>query len=547
MPNQTYTALTIGPIYQTITEAKRSRAKWAASYFFSWFVKRVLQEAKKEENSIKVLIPHTGDYETSYGSGLYADRLYFIGTVKDKINEIVKEVTTEIADDIKKNTEQPNVLDFLNQYLNIHILEINLSNYEFGKDEFALSVINQKLDQIDLHQNMPFEYEINPLQEYFLSRTEEGTILSIDAFPETKRYFPSLAEISTRTLKRLEVLKNLTNESPKYDEIVWQSFINKKDDIQIIEEFIKNQNYNLLPHHKYYAIMYADGDNIGKLLAALNRLDTNKELQEFSKQLFEFGVKTDETIYNYGGNGIFLGGEDILAFLPMACVDKAGETTKTIFQLITKIDENWKATVQKVAEDFNKEATDNNKISIPTLSYGIQIAYHKYPLKEAMSAAYQLMEKAKNKYPCKNTIGISFRKHSGQSMEAFIEKSKNCSYHEIQNFIAHKCRELQYDNTTENNTEKSTNERLLSGIMHRLKDSTFQILLQQSIKNQSLDAFFENSFNEKIHIENSNFMNEVKTLLHKIFNDYSGKHPFKIAYFTLRLTHFINAKTETDA
>jgi|GEM_PF-2515104 len=535
MPNQTYTALTIGPIYQTITEAKRSRAKWAASYFFSWFVKRVLQEAKKEENSIEVLIPHTGDYKTNYGSGLYADRLYFMGTVKDKINEIVKEITTKIADDIKKHTKQPNVLDFLNQYLNIHIKEVSASS------DFHLQEINQKLDQIELHQNMPFEYENNPLQEYFqlkISKTNK-TILVEDAFDDSAgRYFQSLAEITAGTLLRLN--------APDFAKTLFESF--NDEEFKFLDELIKKNKFKHYPHHKYYAIMYADGDNIGQLLQALNKPGKKEDLQLFSKALFEFGQKTDETIYLYGGNGIFLGGEDILAFCPLACyedretaVDKNNRITKTIFQLITEVDKNWENTVQKFAKQKN--------ISIPTLSYGIQIAYHKYPLKEAMGAAYQLMEDAKNKdkHPCKNTIGISFRKHSGQTMEAFIEKSKNCSYHEIQNFIAQKCRELQYDNTTENNTEKSTNERLLSGIMHRLKDSTFQILLQQSIKNQSLDAFFENSFNEKIHIENSNFMNEVKTLLHKIFNAYCGELAFDIAYFTLRLTHFINAKTEADA
>ncbi len=538
---KSYTALTIGPIYQTITEAKRSRAKWAASYFFSWFNKQVL--AKVKAKGIKALLPADDKiYKTNYGSGLYADRLYFITNDKAKIEGIVNVVKKEIAEDIEKHTKQTNVITFLNQYLNIHILKIDLTNYQFKEGEFTLSVLNRQLDQAELKQNLPFKYNENPLQAYFqlkiATNDNQKTLLVEDAFMEGGRYFQSMAEITAATLLRLN--------APEFATTLYESF--SKEDFIFLDKLIEESVFKHYPHHKYYAILYADGDNIGKLLQALNKSNKEKELKEFSTALFEFGEKTDQTIYYYGGNGIFLGGEDILAFCPLACYedretaeDKDKRITKTIFQLIKEIDHNWKQTVQKIAIE--------NNIAIPTLSYGIQIAYHKYPLKEAMTAAHQLMDEAKNtkKHPCKNTIGISFRKHSGQTMKAFIEKSKTCSYENLVDFISKKCREIEYKPITENKTVKSTNERLLSGMMHRLQDATFQILLEQSIKTQNLDAFFENSFNEQIHKDNKTFMDDLKTLLKKTFNDYSEEKAFKIVYLILRLTHFINAKTDSDA
>lgn len=51
----TYTALTIGPIYKTFSDAKRTRSVWAASYFFSWFIRRILEEALNK--NMQVFLP----------------------------------------------------------------------------------------------------------------------------------------------------------------------------------------------------------------------------------------------------------------------------------------------------------------------------------------------------------------------------------------------------------------------------------------------------------------------------------------------------------
>ncbi|MEL7065301.1 MAG: type III-B CRISPR-associated protein Cas10/Cmr2, partial [Bacteroidota bacterium] len=46
--NIRYIALTIGPVVPTLTSARKTRELWAASYIFSWIMKQVARELKKD-------------------------------------------------------------------------------------------------------------------------------------------------------------------------------------------------------------------------------------------------------------------------------------------------------------------------------------------------------------------------------------------------------------------------------------------------------------------------------------------------------------------
>jgi len=529
MPNQTYIATTTGPIVQTINEAKRSRAKWAASYFFSWFNKRLF--ALAENAGYKILLPSNYKPTSKQGAGFYADRLFFYKEVDCSINNVealANKVVVEIATDIATHTNKRKnkVEDWLHQYINLHIKEVTATG------SFHLQELNQQLDQAELFQNMPFNYDWNPLQEYFALKLGTATTLSKDAFTQPDRFFSSIGEIATTTLLR--------QNANKYKEVLFKDF--KNEDVELIDELSTNEAFKLLPHHKYYAVMYADGDNIGKLLEALNKPGKEAELVEFSKQLFKFGEQTEKTIFDYGGNGIYLGGEDILAFLPLACINNDGKTTQTIFQLIAHIDKNWQETVQKVA--------GKNNIDLPTLSYGIQIAYYKFPLKEAMNKAHALMDKAKDKniHPCKNTIGLCFQKHSGQFMKCFVEKAKQCSYESVLQMVEKYTQDLKYDEPSD---EPNGTNQLLSGLIHRFKDPLFKSVLIPAARANRLDSFFTNFFNEDVHKEaavQNVFLKEVQVFSQKIFNDYpQDEDSANILYTIMRIIHFINSKTDQDA
>ena len=356
-----------------------------------------------------------------------------------------------------------------------------------------------------------------------------------------KRRFRSIPEISTTTLDRLHKYE--------YSQIVNQSFKKEIDLIEHLEsdDIIKN---DFRQHQKYYAVLYADGDNISQLLESTN--DKEDKLHEFSKQLLAFGKLAENTIVEYGGNGIYLGGEDVLAFTPMACISRDKKGLKSIFSLIDKLDLLFADTVGYFAQLQGVSP-------LPTLSYGVMISYIKHPLKESMKMAHELMEKAKDKerHPLKNTIGLRFQKHSGQYMECFIEKSNINSWKGEINTTEQELGEINdckvppsiltfVEKYTCNPLEEKQ-ENILSGVIQRFRDDLFFATFSLAARGERLEAFFANFFDENIHLENekSQFLKDVRLLSECIFSEYQDtKACRKILFTILRIVHFINQKKD---
>lgn len=507
MQNNTYTAITIGPIYKTFNQAKRTRAVWAASYFFSYISRRILEDAVNsglniflpdismmtEENKKKVGL------KGKFGAGLYADRLYFINdplTNKEKLKTIVEKVLNEVVSQSGNGISN----DFLNDYMNIHIIEKTIEEHELKDNEFPLKILNQTLDNWELFQNFNFNYEKNPLQQLFNSKAAES-FLSKDAFGSSNRVFKSISEIATTSFERDNKVKEQYANTVKKD-------LRSKEETDLIDELIKN-NIPIRPRHKYFAVIYADGDNIGKVLSEINQKGI--DLKEFSKCLFEFGIKAEETVYRYGGTGIYLGGEDVLVFAPITCLDIDDQQKQnTVFQLIQQLDKNFEDTVRKFSKD--------NQITMPTLSFGIMISYYKHPLKEAMTEAYrQLNEVAKNKNT-KNNIALRIQKHSGQYFDACVMKSFGNSLKGLYSLIDYHCK------TPKN--KKNDSDEILRSITQKFRDSIFVLLLKKAVSEGTTDAFIKNFFNENIHTgisPKATFLKEIRDLATQILNEYDDK------------------------
>ena len=58
-----YIALTIGPIYETMSYCKKTRELWVGSYFFSYFMKKLITKVSEEDSEIKIdfLVPFVKD------------------------------------------------------------------------------------------------------------------------------------------------------------------------------------------------------------------------------------------------------------------------------------------------------------------------------------------------------------------------------------------------------------------------------------------------------------------------------------------------------
>lgn len=197
----------------------------------------------------------------------------------------------------------------------------------------------------------------------------------------------------------------------------------KKEDFEEIVEFLRK---NKIKPTTYYTILQMDGDNMGKWLKgefnpeieevihpkvkeALRSLpfESKKDLlrllhkkhpntpsihQAFSSKLSKFALEKVKNLIEeeYYGKLIYAGGDDILAFLPIEEVLNCAYNLQKIFKEIL-----------------------SNKAS---MSAGIVIVHHKYPLYLALNEV-NLAEKRAKSYFGKDAFCIKILTHSGEVRE----------------------------------------------------------------------------------------------------------------------------------
>ena len=140
----------------------------------------------------------------------------------------------------------------------------------------------------------------------------------------------------------------------------------------------------------YYALLVADGDNMGKVIDHQKSIATHKEL---SAQLNRFAQKVAGIVEQHEGALIYAGGDDVMAYLPLHTVLKCA---------------------QKLADEFENQMkgfTSENNTS-PTLSTGIVIAHHLTPLSDTLEKARQA-ERAAKSVTGKHALAITVSKRSG--------------------------------------------------------------------------------------------------------------------------------------
>jgi len=566
----TYLALTIGPIYKTINASQRTRMLWGASFLFSYLIRELVKLLKTGElNKVpyadckiagKILIPYAEGIENDIciaGEGKYPDRILIHSEEGDfeKLQTAVTVLIQFLGDDIARHLkieseiEKKRIIDDLTDYLQFYFIE-----KEIEKDENALLSLYNDLDILELRSNYLANDSNNYLFYYLfyvsIKNNKIFSLLTRQGFPnkENKR-FQSLIEVSTSGFSKIE--------KDKYEKLIYQCFIkpaemdvpniqsfeNRRfsDDDDLQDEFIKELKSNtefstrFKKYHQYFAVIYADGDNIGTTLKKIGSLDD--KIKEFSKKLLDFDGEVVKLINDYGGAPVYIGGEDIFAFVPLASIDNVSNKQVTIFDLIQRIDIAF-------GNYFTKVYANELDVVQPTLSFGIAITYYKNPLSEAMKAAHELLGKAKD-VDGKNAIELILEEHSGQQFRMSIKKKKNESYHTICNLME-SLTSTVFSTEKEDEPEKS----FINSITHKLKDPMFKtLLISVANDHQRLDEFFKNSFNEPIHRSDIGikYINQVKELVKTIFSDYYDNQTcIDNLYSTLRLIDFMHKNPKDE-
>lgn len=460
-----YIALTIGPIYKTLSNAKKTRELWGGSYLFSYIMKQIVTHFKERD----FVVPYTKNdaiFTQKEGVGLFHDRMIFEAKQGDeeKLYQVIETVLKELAEGMGLSYA------FLRDYLQIHVVSREL---EEGAN--PILEITPYLDSAELFYRVG-QADIGKLSHVLKNN---NSFLTKEAFGG-KKSFPSLPEIA---------LHDMLESIDKQD-------INAEDEESIFEM----GKYTFRPYHKYYAVIHADGDSMGKVI---EKLASKKAFQDFSGKLFEYANASQQKIKAYGGETIFAGGDDLLFFAPVV----SGE--RNIFDLCDEI-----------SADFNERFGGTEA----TLSLGVAIQYHKFPLYEALEQSRKLLfDDAKGGK--KNSIAFSVTKHSGQHFGAVIHKGDEALYAEFRKLVS-------------SVHSKQDMENFLHSIHHKIETNK-AILAQIASDKNRLQHFFDNYFNEAIHDSfYRSFFAQLADFIHEAYRA-DRDNALKSVYATLRFIKFV--------
>lgn len=223
--------------------------------------------------------------------------------------------------------------------------------------------------------------------------------------------------VDSRAEDEVGKLIRIKENSPLF----FEALNSKKKRVDTIDEIARNGRDNAKEsYNNYVCVVQADGDNMGRIITSA-ATDADK-IRAISCALAAFGGEAVNAIENYSQYNlpIYAGGDDLLFIVPVVG-DKGN-----IFDLIKEIDGLYEK-VKAVANQPDGLST--------SMSYGIAICYHKYPLYEALgSAREQLFSFAKN-VEKKNALAIDLRKHSGGAFAMRFSKSDDPMYEAIEKVI----------------------------------------------------------------------------------------------------------------
>ncbi len=421
-----YFGFTIGPIYEVISNGKKTREIWAGSYLFSEYVKKFCEiiikkgyklispyynSKSKEINRVGLFPDHIIGYSNK---NYYRTKCDLIKINKSIKNELIESIIKAGKNNFINGKSGKYVAEIINFYLKTDIVfqRAKESKNFFKKIEKKLK--EKELSRyFNLGENNPSCYRCKILPAVFRisDRFDEPKVqlLCPICFLKFKsfdiRFFTAKMGrfLSTGEISALDLISQV-NES------ALQKYLENFDEISLDDRSDAGKSFKTLinnkiikNYHKYFAVVIADGDNFGKFI---ENMEVEK-IQVLSCKLYNFSLNIARITKEFGGSPVYIGGEDMMIFMPL-CISKGNDNFKTLFNYI----ESCKNEFQK---EFQKPLS---------ISFGIFICYYKFPLSIAIEKARELLSEAKS-IPGKNSVNIVLTQHSGHETKLLFSFNKN--------------------------------------------------------------------------------------------------------------------------
>lgn len=356
-----YIGITIGPIFETLNLTSSPVALWASSYIFS-LLSRTLCECLIEDGITEDAIV-TPFYKKE---DPLLNKKDGIGLFHDRIifsseGYDISRITSVKSRAIKTVAESFGIsYDYLEEYIMVAAAEFEAEN--------PILESGKILDSLELATPFVANEEINPIISLFNG----------DEYSKNSG------------IKNTDFVSSLENFQLKKG----------KDSFKSLKDIVSNGKG--FKKYSYYAIVRSDGDNMSKIIC---NLGGDAEIRDFSKTCLEYCSAISEKVSEFGGVTIYSGGDDLLAILP--CESR---NSLTPFHFVKSANEIF-------YEHFGR-------YNQPTsLSFGITLAYYKFPLYEALEDSANLLFGVA-KCGEKNRIALHLQKHAGQSEGMVISNDK---------------------------------------------------------------------------------------------------------------------------
>jgi len=460
-----YSAINIGPIIATLGIARKPRELWAASFLFSHLMKCIYVETEKAGATI---ISPAKPKEEKNKVGIYPDRIYLKGEVD--VKRVISEAVISFYYDLLGD-----------KTLNLSYFNLMSTTCEADKESEAIATLNQRLDILELCN-------------YATDGDAAQTIYDIIS---EKKDSPLFNLADGKYIKEIKSIEEIAG-------------VQRKGHPEIKEK----------SHHRYFCVVQADGDNVGKTVSHPDLKDG--EVLEISNELVQFGLDATKLIDDFGGLPIYAGGDDLLFIAPVV-----GKNNKQIFQLLDDIENQAFKGVQDKVGKLGLKDKEGNLIKA-SLSFGVSITYYKYPLYEALESARNLLFGKAKGIKEKKAVAWCLRKHSGGTFEAAFSLKET----ELK---------TQFENLIAATTDKDT----VSAIAHKLRqeEALVNIVLESNSADR-LDALFEKVL--EFDKDKASYFNAVKAIMPTLFKTIGKKDYIQTLYGLLRTAKFIKGEELHD-
>ncbi|MBA2677924.1 MAG: type III-B CRISPR-associated protein Cas10/Cmr2, partial [Ktedonobacteraceae bacterium] len=166
----------------------------------------------------------------------------------------------------------------------------------------------------------------------------------------------------------------------------------------------------------YYAIMQMDGDNMGLLLGS-TRAAADHEAISAALSDFARGIAPDLVERQYPARLVYAGGDDVLAFAPLArdVTSTNRDQPLSILALADELQARYQDRVKK-ALSLVPPPQDGEQGQTVTASMGIAIAHHYTSLSYVLRSAREEEHAAKERYG-RNALVVSILRRSGEQTQ----------------------------------------------------------------------------------------------------------------------------------